>query len=253
MINAPYISRLSWPFRIAMGNSLSAHLSRRTNNMHKFRKNGRISLQVWIDFFMKIGGVGVYFDVNLVKCMYDLVVSWYYHEDVMICKHFPCYWPFVWGTLPVAGGFLWPRAGNTELLVFYLMYAGAHSWTNCGVVGDFGRHWCDIPAMTHYNCVILDTIASQITSLTIVYSIVYSDADQRKHQSSAPLAFVWGIHRGPVNSPHKWPVTRNMFPFHDVIMHSVHRIYYHRLTHCFVNYCISFRLISICAITQADR
>ena len=64
----------------------------------------------------------------------------------------------------------------------------------------------------------MGAIASQITSLTIVYSIVYSDADQRKHQSSASLAFVRGIHRGPVNSPHKWPVTRKMFPFHDVIM-----------------------------------
>ena len=42
----------------------------------------------------------------------------------------------------------------------------------------------------------MDTVASQITSLTIVYSAVYSGADQRKHQSSAPLAFVWGIHRG---------------------------------------------------------
>ena len=60
--------------------------------------------------------------------------------------------------------------------------------------------------------------ASQITSLTIVYSTVYSDADQIKHQSSASLAFVWGIHRGPVNSPHKWPATRKMFPFDDVIM-----------------------------------
>ena len=48
----------------------------------------------------------------------------------------------------------------------------------------------------------------------------YSDADQRKHQSSASLAFVWGIDRGPVNSPHKWPVTRKMFPFDDVIMPS---------------------------------
>ena len=55
-------------------------------------------------------------------------------------------------------------------------------------------------------------------SLTIVYSIVYSDADQRKHQSFASLAFVQGIHRGPVNCPHKWPVTRKMFPFDDVIM-----------------------------------
>ena len=70
----------------------------------------------------------------------------------------------------------------------------------------------------HYDDVIMGPIASQITSLTIVYSTVYSDADQRKHQSSVSLAFVRGIQRGPVNSPHKWPVTRKMFPFHDVIM-----------------------------------
>ena len=61
-------------------------------------------------------------------------------------------------------------------------------------------------------------IASQITSLMIFYSTVYSDADERKHQSSASLAFVWGIHRWPVNSLHKWQVTRKMFPFDDVIM-----------------------------------
>ena len=61
-------------------------------------------------------------------------------------------------------------------------------------------------------------LASQITSLTVVYSIVYSDVNQRKHQSSAALAFVREIHRGPVNFPHKWPVTRKMFPFDDVIM-----------------------------------
>ena len=70
----------------------------------------------------------------------------------------------------------------------------------------------------HYNDVIMGAIAFLITSLTIVYSTVYSDADQRKHQSSASLAFVWEIHRGPVNSPHKWPETRKMFLFDDVIM-----------------------------------
>ena len=64
----------------------------------------------------------------------------------------------------------------------------------------------------HYNDVIMGPMASQITSLAIVYSAVYSGADQRKHQSSASLAFVRGIHRGPVNSPHKWSVTRKMFP-----------------------------------------
>ena len=47
----------------------------------------------------------------------------------------------------------------------------------------------------HYNDVIMTTIASQITSLTVVHSTIYSNADQRKHQSSASLAFVWGIHR----------------------------------------------------------
>ena len=70
----------------------------------------------------------------------------------------------------------------------------------------------------HNDDVIMGTIASQITSLAIVYSTVHSGADQRKHQSSASLAFVRGIHRRPVNSPHKWPVTRKMFPFDDVIM-----------------------------------
>ena len=64
----------------------------------------------------------------------------------------------------------------------------------------------------------MSAMASQITSLTIVYSIVYSGAGQRKHQSSASLAFVRGIHRWPVNSPHKGPVTRKMFPFHDVTL-----------------------------------
>ena len=76
-------------------------------------------------------------------------------------------------------------------------------------------------AYGHYDDVIMGAMAFQITSLTIVYSTVYSDADQRTHQTSASLAFVRGIHPGPVNSPHKWPVTREMFPFDDVIMVTV--------------------------------
>ena len=62
-------------------------------------------------------------------------------------------------------------------------------------------------AFIHYTDVIMGAIASQITSFAIVYSTVHSDVDQRKHQSSASLAFVWG----PVNSPHKWPVTWKYF------------------------------------------
>ena len=61
----------------------------------------------------------------------------------------------------------------------------------------------------------MGTIPSQITSLAIVYTAFYSGADQRKHQSSASLPFVRGIHREPVNSPHKWPVTRKMSQFVD--------------------------------------
>ena len=92
-----------------------------------------------------------------------------------------------------------------------------------GSVQRYNVHSSTVPVhivskMIHYNDVIVSTITSQITSLTIVYSIVYSSADQSKHQSSALLAFVRGIHRRPVNSPHKGPVTRKMFPFDDVIM-----------------------------------
>ena len=66
----------------------------------------------------------------------------------------------------------------------------------------------------------MGAMASQITGISIVCSTVCSDADQRKHQSSASLAFVRGIHRWPVNFPHKRPVTRKMFPFDDVIMNT---------------------------------
>ena len=70
----------------------------------------------------------------------------------------------------------------------------------------------------HYTDIIMSAVASQITCVLIIYSTVCSGADQREHQSSASLAFVRGIHRWPVNSPHKGPVTREMFPFDDVIL-----------------------------------
>ena len=60
------------------------------------------------------------------------------------------------------------------------------------------RHnWCD---------------SSQITSLMVVYSPVYSWGYQKKYQRSASLAFVRDIHQWPVNSPHKGPVTQKKFP-----------------------------------------
>ena len=71
---------------------------------------------------------------------------------------------------------------------------------------------------THYSDVIMGAMASQISSLKIVHLSVYSGTDQRKHQSSASLASVPRIQQWPVNSPHKWPVTRKMFPFDNIIM-----------------------------------
>ena len=73
--------------------------------------------------------------------------------------------------------------------------------------------------LNHYSDVKLGAIASQITSLRIVYSTVYLGTDQRTYQSTASLTFVRGIHRWPVNIPRKWPVTQKMLPFDDVIMH----------------------------------
>ena len=62
--------------------------------------------------------------------------------------------------------------------------------------------------------------------LSIVCSSVCSGADQIKHQSSTSLAFVRGIHRWPVDSPHKGPVTRTIFPFDDVIIIAMMQLEY---------------------------
>ena len=105
-----------------------------------------------------------------------------------------------------------------------LLIAGAHiqngHWVNhiLRSVMWFLTHLFYIWHYLHYDDVTMNLMASQITSLTIVYSTVYSGGDQRKHQSSASLAFVRGFHRRPVKSPRKGPVTRKMFPFDDVIM-----------------------------------
>ena len=64
----------------------------------------------------------------------------------------------------------------------------------------------------------MNAMASHITSVSIVCSIVCSGTDQRKNLSSASLAYVRGIHRRLLDSPHKGPVTRERFPFDDVIM-----------------------------------
>ena len=160
------------------------------------------------------------------------------HDKVIKWKYFPRYCV---GNSPVTGEFPSQRP-VTRIFDFFFICAWTNSWANNGDSEDLRHHrahygvtvmgfclnfgvWL-VPYLTHivyfvlshYTDVIMSSIASQITSLTIVYSAVYSGADQRKHHSSASLVFVLGIHRGPVNSPHKRPVTRKMFPFDDVIM-----------------------------------
>ena len=67
----------------------------------------------------------------------------------------------------------------------------------------------------------MGAMASQTTGVSFVCWAVCSGADQRKHQSSTSLAFVKGIHQWPVDSPHKSPVKRKMFPFDDVVMYTL--------------------------------
>ena len=110
----------------------------------------------------------------------------------------------------------------------YLPANKAEVWF-CGICENLKLNWSHITDKTRdlFNCgtiFILLTLQRSHNGhdgvsnhqLTIVYSSVYSGADQRKHQSSASLAFVRGIPRGPVNSPHKGPVTRQIC-FHLVM------------------------------------
>ena len=115
------------------------------------------------------------------------------------------------GNSPITGGFHSLRASNSKL--FFPIWCRHHALLTYTL--NSLQVW---PISSHYDDVIMGAMASQITCFTIVHSTVISSADQSKHQSSASLAFVWGTHRGPVNSTHKWPVTRKMFPFADVVM-----------------------------------
>ena len=107
-----------------------------------------------------------------------------------------------------------PPPPRRKIFPFYDVRMRAH-WYSMSVVLRISMGFSNA---LHYSDVLMGAIASQITSLTIVYSTVYSGTDQRKHQISASLAFGRVIYQRPVNSPHKWPVTRKMFPFDDVIM-----------------------------------
>ena len=104
----------------------------------------------------------------------------------------------------------------------------------------------EFPAQ-HYSDVIMNTKASQITSLAIVYSIVYSGADQRK---PSKLRVTGGIHQRPVKSPHKGPVKRKIFPFDDVIMKGpVTRKCFHLKTSSWTNNFHGHAMYSTCSMS----
>ena len=122
---------------------------------------------------------------------------------------------------------MWPSPWQTNLRVIFLLLwrikgtllqGNYPQKKKCSIYLHVKYSYLKLNMYTHYRDDINGAMASPTTSLTIVYPTVYSSADQRKYQSSALLAFVWGIHRWPVNSPHKGPVTWKMFPFDDVIM-----------------------------------
>ena len=126
---------------------------------------------------------------------------------VMMWKGFPHYWLFV-------------RIHQSLDLGWFMLLTGASCWTNSQGTTVV---WChDVTVkLGHYNDVILSKIGPPITSLTnhnCLLNCLFKVAVQRKHLSSASLAFVGGIHWWLVNSPHKGPVVQKMFPFGDVIM-----------------------------------
>ena len=106
---------------------------------------------------------------------------------------------------------LWPWLFQGVALRDYVYGQFFHCICHFG--WNFVLEYGFIFTMAHYCDVMMGAMAPRITSLTIVYG-----ADERKHQSSVSLAFVPGIRRWPVNSPHKWTVTRKLFPFDDVTM-----------------------------------
>ena len=99
----------------------------------------------------------------------------------------------------------------------------------------------------HYNDVMMSAMASHIICVSSVCSTVCSGADQGKHQSrSTSLAFVREIHWWPVDSPHKGPVSREIFPFDDVVMRFM--LFF---SHCRM-FCISYHIILDHVLTRLN-
>ena len=139
---------------------------------------------------------------------------------IAVVIHGPCHalltlWSrdVTWASIPI-------RSPTTQLFVQMFIQANNNKQSTLCHIDPLCLVESTVNQWLHYKDVIMSAMAFQIISLAIVYSTVCSSADLRKHQGSASLTFVRGIHRWPVNSPHKGPVTRKMIPFDDVIMSS---------------------------------
>ena len=167
----------------------------------------------WVDIFY----IMLKTDILQIRILHD---SQHDSSDTLVTEnqHGGCWWPGAY----LKPCHLQPLCGRSPVFTY-------HEWSNVnskhstrnktsqrGPMVYRINNFTDQLTVYHYSDVILSVMASQITSVPIVYSIVCSGEDQRKHQSSTSLAFVMG--NSPVNSPHKGPVTRKMFPFDNVIM-----------------------------------
>ena len=128
------------------------------------------------------------------------------HENLMAWKHLTHNWPFLRG-------------------IYRSMVNSPHK--RSVVICFLKIKSCNLNDVRYYSDVIMSAMTSQITSLTIVYSTIYSGVDQRIHESSVSLAFVRGNHRWAMNSPHKGRVRRKMFTFDDVIIGKINVIFSH--------------------------
>ena len=147
-------------------------------------------------------------------------------ESIYISKYvkfvFGCvlFFQFLYSmTHELSASIVWIRSLTTEFKSCFIQIISTRmviKWIKLSVasLSCFGSNI----AMLHYSDVIMSTIRYQIIGVSKVCSTIGSGADQRKHQNSASLAFVRGIHRWPVDSPHKWPVMQKMSPFDDVII-----------------------------------
>ena len=156
--------------------------------------------------FLSIRPLGTNFSAILIK-MHNVSFT-KMHLKIWSAK----WWPFCLG-LNVLNGTskIWIKCIVSELWKGYSLKRYLYTPSTCFRTKYLRR--CPLQ-WRHKNA-----IASQITGVSIICSNVCSGANQREHQSSASLVFVRGIHRWPVDSPHKGPVTRKMFPFDDVTMH----------------------------------